>query len=399
MNLTSGYPYSLVRYGLPFNYPALNNDLSTDVVIVGGGISGALMAHYLMKDGVNTMVLDERTIGLGSTCASTSLLQYEIDTPLSELQKKIGKQEAITAYKLCAEAIDKLTGIAGEIGLEDFEKKESLYYAHRKKDDAFLKKEFEIRKESGFDVQLLDQTEIMKTFNFNTSSGILSAKAAQTNAYSFTHTLLQYNIKKGLNVYDRTRAEKIIYSKANVVIKTNTGHTIKARKLIFANGYEAIHYIDKKIVNLDSTYVVCSEQMNRKTIINTDALLWSTGHPYLYMRTTLDNRILIGGKDEPFYNPEKRDKLIEKKSAELCREFLKLFPTAVFKPEFNWAGTFGTTKDGLPFIGQYKKMYNSYFALGYGGNGITFSLIAAEILSNELKGYKSNLKIFSFDRV
>ena len=75
MNLSSGYPFWLVRHGLPFDYPKLDRDIDTDVVVMGGGISGALMSYHLTNAGVNHIVVDGRTIGLGSTCASTSLLQ------------------------------------------------------------------------------------------------------------------------------------------------------------------------------------------------------------------------------------------------------------------------------------------------------------------------------------
>ncbi len=73
--------------------------------------------------------------------------------------------------------------------------------------------------------------------------------------------------------------------------------------------------------------------------------------------------------------------------------------TISFIPEFSWTGTFGATKDGLPYIGSYKKLKNSYFALGFGGNGITFSLVAAEIILGELLGKKNpNASLFSFTR-
>src|SRR5689334_5106026 len=112
MDLTSGYPYSLIRYGLPYNYAPLRKDLRTDVLIIGGGISGALAAHHLIRKGINCTVIDKRTIGLGSTCASTSLLQYELDVPLHKLSGMIGIKEAVAAYKICYEAIDKLEQVA-----------------------------------------------------------------------------------------------------------------------------------------------------------------------------------------------------------------------------------------------------------------------------------------------
>lgn len=130
-----------------------------------------------------------------------------------------------------------------------------------------------------------------------------------------------------------------------------------------------------------------------------DVLLWNTDDPYLYIRTTPDGRIIIGGRDENFSNAYSRDKLINQKAKDLKKDFNNLFPSIEFKPEFNWTGTFGSTKDGLPFIGTYKTLPNSYFSLGFGGNGITFSLIAAEIITDQMRGKtNSDAAIFSFER-
>ena len=128
-------------------------------------------------------------------------------------------------------------------------------------------------------------------------------------------------------------------------------------------------------------------------------MLWNTADPYLYIRTTPDNRILIGGRDEKIWDPKKRDSLLPAKTAALVRDFKKLYPQIRLKPEFSWCGTFGSTKDGLPYIGEYPGLPNSYFSLGFGGNGITFSLIAAEILKDLITGKKNSAeKIFSFQR-
>ena len=117
------------------------------------------------------------------------------------------------------------------------------------------------------------------------------------------------------------------------------------------------------------------------------------------MRLTDDNRIIMGGRDETFYNPQKRDKLIRKKTALLKRDFQKLFPDINLIPEFSWTGTFGSTKDALPYIGAYPKTPHTYYALGFGGNGITFSVIAAEIICDMIAEKKNaNLSLFSFSR-
>jgi glycine/D-amino acid oxidase-like deaminating enzyme len=401
MNLSSGYPYWLIKDGLPFQYPRLESDLDTNVLIMGGGITGALMGYHLAKAGIECTIVDGRTIGMGSTCASTSLLQYEIDVPLVELKDKIGIDDAVRAYKLCEESIAMLGNIAVAINFTDFNYKKSLYYAASKKDVAMLKSEFDIRQQHGFDVRWLDAAAIQQEFGFDAPGAILSGVAAQTNAYAFAHALHQYSKSNGVKIFDRTAIKNIKHKESGVQVTTEDGFIIKANKLIYANGYEAVNYIDKKIVKLHSTYATASEHSNRdKQFWNDNVLIWNTDDPYLYMRTSYDGRIIIGGRDEKFYDPEKRDELLPGKVKKLAKDFNKLFPSIPFKPEFSWAGTFGITKDGLPFIGNYKKLPNSLFALGFGGNGITFSLIAAEILTDIISGKENkDARIFSFERL
>jgi len=198
----------------------------------------------------------------------------------------------------------------------------------------------------------------------------------------------------------RLLPERFLYNWYGVKLTTRDGFTLKAKKLVYATGYEAVEFIDKKIVDLHSTFACTSEQANEKEKFwKNDVLIWNTADPYLYMRNTKDRRILIGGRDEKYYGPAKRDQLLPRKIKQLVKDFNKVFPHIGFKSEFSWAGTFGATKDGLPFIGNYKKLPNSLFALGFGGNGITFSLIAAEILTDIITGCKNNDEgIFSFDR-
>ena len=401
MKLSSGYPLSLIKNGLLFSYPKLERDIKTDVLVLGGGISGALVAHYLIREGIDCTLIDARTIGLGSTCASTSLLQYEIDTPLHQLIEMVGEKNAVRSYKLGTSAITKLAKLAAIAGVKDFERKKSFYYAAYKKDLPFLKKEFEIRKKYGFNVAWLEEDQVFKQFGFSSPGGILSDVAATTDAYVLTHRLLQYNVSKGLKVYDRTQVVSIKHDWRNVHLKTQEKFIITAKKLVYATGYEVVDFISKPIVKLTSTYAIASEAFNFPVKLGkNDTVIWNTAQPYLYLRLTNDNRIIIGGRDEEFFSHFKRDKLIPAKTKQLQNDFKKIFPSIPFKTEFSWAGIFGSTKDGLPYIGAYKRLPNSFFALGFGGNGITFSQVAGEILASLIKGKKNkDAEIFSFERI
>lgn len=196
MDLKSGYPYWLIKDGLPYSYPKPENSFKTEVAIIGGGISGALVAYYLINAGISCAILDGRSIGLGSTSASTSLLLYEIDVPLIELQHKVGYRKAVRSYQLSGESIQKLSDICKKTGFPDFQFKNSLYYAANKKDVAFIKEEYKIRAGNNFKVNYLDRSEIKAQYGFEAPGAILSDLAGQTNAYGLTHALLQHSIKK-----------------------------------------------------------------------------------------------------------------------------------------------------------------------------------------------------------
>lgn len=97
MDLKSGYPFWSIRNGLTRAYPRLEQDTRSEVVIVGGGVTAALIAHELLRNGHEVVVIEQREIGWGSTSASTALLQYEIDTPMIDLAKQYGMRSAALA--------------------------------------------------------------------------------------------------------------------------------------------------------------------------------------------------------------------------------------------------------------------------------------------------------------
>ena len=115
MDTKSGYPWWTVSNGLIDDFNALRTDTQCEVAVIGAGITGSLLAHALSEAGMDVLVLDRREAGWGSTAASTALLQYEIDTPLTELIEKYG-DTAARAYQACDEAIDRIAGIANDLG-------------------------------------------------------------------------------------------------------------------------------------------------------------------------------------------------------------------------------------------------------------------------------------------
>lgn len=390
-----------MRNGLIQAYPSLDENLKVDVAIIGAGVTGALVGYHLMQAGQSVALLERRHAGMGSTSSSTALLQYEIDTPLTKLAELVGEESAARSYQLCLEAIHELHDLSRTLKTDvGFELKKSLYYATYQKDVPDLRREYAIRKKHGFDLDFLEAGDVEKLMPFAAPAALLSPVSAQVDAYRLAHALLAKITQDGGRIFNQTEVKTIHHHARGVELVTQHDCRVQARRLVIAAGYESQGYLSQRVERLHSSYAIISEPLGtEREFWAGNCLIWETARPYLYLRTTPGGRILVGGKDEPFYSPGKRDALLNRKSRELAEAFQRLFPDIPFRTDFKWTGTFAETEDGLPYIGMHPAHPHTYFALGYGGNGITFSLIAAKFIRDHLTGRKNpDADLFAFDR-
>lgn len=401
MDLYAGFPYWLIKNPL-YNYiQELREPLTTEVAIIGSGITGALVAHELCSHGIRCALFDKRAIGTGSSAASTAQLQYEIDEPLHRLLEKVSEKTAVTAYRASLQSISDIEAVFRKTKIDaEFERRPSLYLASDKKGCKEIRKEYAVRRKYGLPVSMVEREELQVSYGFDRLNALRNEESAQMDAYRSAVQLLQYHQKKNeLQVFPYTLIERYTSGNAGYELYTAGGQVIRCKYLVIAAGYEAGKFLPKKVMNLLGTYALVTEPLRPEQLWHDQCLIWETARPYLYMRTTRDNRIMIGGEDIAFKNEKLRDALLQRKTGKLLEKFQALFPNIPVKCDMAWCGTFSSTKDGLPYIGEYPGYKNMFFALGYGGNGITFSMIAAQVIRNRLKGVKDERsEIFGFQR-
>ncbi|MDR5590516.1 FAD-dependent oxidoreductase [Christiangramia sp. SM2212] len=400
MDIRSNEPYWLIKNSLGTSYPSLQENINSQVVIIGGGITGALIAYKLINEGFKVVMVERRDVFNGSSAASTAMLQYEIDEPLHLLIEKVGHTNAVSSYRNCEQAIFDLEKIVKEVKSDcEFERKNSIYFTSNKSDLDFIRKEYEVRKEYGFEVQLLQKEALQKLGIKKGLLGIKSKSGAVMDPYELSKDLLKYCTDKSMNIYDRTEIDKINYLDKGIELLTKTGCIIYCDHVIHCTGYESTESLNEEVVKLKSTYAMASESLKKLPNAFKKNIFWNTDEPYLYFRATVDNRIIMGGGDENFKNAKKRDALLPKKEKSLLKAFNKTFPEIEYIPDYSWAGTFGETKDGLPYIGKPDEDKNESYVLGFGGNGITFSVMAMDcilpILHKEPHDY---LEYYKFGR-
>ncbi|HEX5754996.1 MAG TPA: FAD-dependent oxidoreductase [Arenimonas sp.] len=402
MDLKSGYPYWAIKNGLMYSFPRLEADLSCDVAVVGAGITGALIADELARHGHDVVVLEQRDVGWGSTSASTALLQYEIDTHAVDLAKRYGQASALLAYRSCLSAVEDIGEVAGAIGDVDFARCQSLYYASNRADHQRLTDEFAWRELHGLPVRWLGRAALKDEFGLTAPAAILSSVAARVDPYRLASRLLRRMQRQGTRVFDRTQVKSITATTRSVQLITASGALVRAGHAVIAGGYEAQSWLSQRVAQNRSSYAYISDPIAACELgWLSSTLLWESARPYLYVRSTGDGRLLVGGEDDDHDLPLRRARKVDRKAATLQRKLARLVPELSARPAFAWAGTFAETRDGLPLFGRHPQYgLRVLFALAYGGNGITYSMLGAGLLRAQIERRPHALaRLFSFSRI
>ncbi|WP_064092774.1 NAD(P)/FAD-dependent oxidoreductase [Rossellomorea aquimaris] len=397
MDLLSGKTYWDTTVKEPPAYSALNQDLECDVLIVGGGSAGAQCAYYLADKGLNVALVDKRKVGFGSTVVNTALVQYLGDKLFYENVNTFGEGLAVRHYQLCEQAINEMETAASEVPIPcEFVRRDSFYYASYPEDIEKIDKDYYYLHKHGFNAEILSQQDIESKFPFSKRYGLLVKGDAEINPYKFTLGLLQLVESKGVNIYENTEIVGKEFHHDGAILHTKDKHSIKAKHVIFSGGYENQDIkVDKNAV-ISSTYNIVTTPVKDFSGWENRELIWESARPYIYLRTTSDNRIIVGGLDEDTNNAEKRDSKLLHKKEQLLKELFKLFPSIQAEVEFYIGASYGGTHDGLPFIGLYEDMPNAYFLCGYGDNGLVYNMVLAKILGELLVENKmTNLDLYS----
>jgi glycine/D-amino acid oxidase-like deaminating enzyme len=358
-----------------------------DIAVVGGGVSGALIALTLSRAGFDVVVVDRREPGSGSTAASTAMIQFELDTPLRELSEKIGAAKAGRTYHRSLKAVADLKAftIANKISC-DWRSRNALYLSGDVLGSRGLKQEAIARQRADLPSHFIDAGTLKADYAIDRTGAIVSEGAAELNPAKLTLGALRVAHQRGCRIYAPQEVVSVTSDKAGVRLATKSGGSIACQKVVFATGYETIKSLPASQFDITSSWAIATQRLEAKMFWPTRCLIWEASDPYFYVRSTADGRIVAGGEDSDLRDAARRDAAIKNKAKSILSALNTLLPGRDLRAEYAWAGAFAVSPTGMPIFQEVDGMRNCMAILGCGGNGITFSMIAAQVVSHWAKG-------------
>jgi glycine/D-amino acid oxidase-like deaminating enzyme len=347
-------------------------------------MTGALVAHAFASAGIATILIEASEFGRGSTAASSALLLQEPDLELTALTNRYGKRAAHRIWQMSRESVQALVRLLGRLRIAcELTRRDAIYYATDAQAVARLRAEYELRVRSGFDATWLSPGALRHSTGIVGRGAIRTHGSAQFDPYRACLGVLRAAAVSGAELFERSKVRRIVAGRNRVRLWTGQG-MVECERVVVATGYATAQFRPLAgRFRMYRTYVVATRRISneqRRELGLSDVMSWDTERPYHYARWTSDHRLLLGGGDRPVRRGSRRQPLAT--AAEALRAYFDTRWPALsdIETDYAWEGLFAMTPDSLPYIGPHRRYPHQWFALGYGGNGMTFGFLAARLL-------------------
>lgn len=341
-------------------FEKLRADKKTDVLIIGGGITGILCAYMLSQYGINYILVEAESICSGITKNTTAKITSQHGLVYDKLIRRFGTEKAEMYLRANEDALKRYRRLCSEI-LCDFEEKDSYVYSLNNRNK--IEKEISALNKIGFKAEFTNQTLLP----FKIEGAIRFKNQAQFNPLKFISS-----VSRNLNIFENTKILEI-----NGNIAKTCDCSIKADKIIIATHFPFINSHGSYFLKMYQQRSYVSALQNAA---NVDGMYIDEDNSGLSFRN-YENLLLIGGCSNRTGKKTGAWRQLEEKAKQF-------YPDSHVK--YRWATQDCMTLDDVPYIGKYSKRTNElYIATGFNKWGMTSSMTAAAILSDMVSGRKN----------
>ena len=352
------------------HFSKLEDDIKTDVLIIGGGIAGILTAYFLHRAGVDYVLVEKEELCGETTGNTTAKLTLQHGLIYSRLLKQYGEEKTRLYYEANKNALEQYAKLCAEIEC-DYEIKNN--YVYSKNNRRSLEEECRAIEKIGKEVVLVEKISLP----IETTGAVCCKNQAQFHPLKFLSA-----IAKGLNIYEHTFVREMIGNKA----VTDNG-IIDAKNVIVTTHFPFINKHGSYYLKL---YQHRSYVLALSGVETVDGMYVDEDKKGFSFRTYKD-LLLIGGGGH-------RTGKLNQEMFDLIKFVTNHYANA--KECYSWAAQDCISLDGIPYIGKYSaRTKNLYTASGFNKWGMTGAMTAAMLLADIITGKENNyLSVFSPSR-
>jgi len=387
-------------------YSRQKGEIQTQVVIVGGGLTGCACAASFAAAGVKVVLLEADRIGAGETARSAGLLRQDLDASFQESAALHGVRTARHVWQGFRRAALDFGAALRRMGVRSELAPQDLLTFTRDGTDAArrLQRDYQARREAGVEGSWLNPRAVAAETGIAGTGGGIRVKGDAMDPYRACVGLAAAAIEKGAIVHDKTSVRRVRAGRKAVVVKTDSG-VVTADAVLMATGspIDDVRGLRRHFQPRQTCVVVTGTlpAAVRREVGKRTAALRDTNDPPHLLRWLEDDRVLFSGADQAPVPPRQRDRLLVARANELMYELTTMYPAiSGVQPEWAWETIHYDSPDGLPVVGPHRNFPRHLFALGHGRHGAGVAWLAARVLLRAYLGEPAKGdELFGFARV
>lgn len=360
------------------NYPSLTEDITCDVAVVGGGMTGLLTAWFLRAEGLNAVVVEKRRLVEWTTGHTTAKLTSQHYLLYQYLTGKQGADVAKAYAKANEDGIDKIDELANKLGIDcDFARRDAYVYTN---DDAIVD-EIQAEVKAAQNIGLSASFETATDLPFDVKAAVKFSNQAQFHPRKFLLGIAEDLSKNKVPIYEKTEATNIEPGPTNTVI--SKGGNIKAKHVVVASQYPfwRADMFDEEVMWTKLSYVLGvvlkkgSPYPQGMYITRDEPTRTIRSHPYKN-----GELLIFGGESHKKEGEYDADEHYKNLLDDVQRKF------DVEEVVYRWYAGDAMPYDRMPYIGEYPDAPTIYTATGYRAWGLAWATAAAQIITNKILG-------------
>ena len=387
------------------SYPKLRGESQTDVVIIGGGLTGCTCALSFAAAGVKCVVLEADRIGGGATAGSSGLVREDYDASFAENASAHGLRAARMLWQGMRRASLDLQAAIRRFDIRcDLVPQDLLRIAPRQSEASkLLEREYRARREAGLEHSWVTAAALKRETSIDSAVAIRSRGAA-LDPYRACLGFASAATARGASVFEHSAVRRIRVKRKLVEIAAAAG-SIQADAVVVATGAPLTDLRAlRRHLRPEQGYGVVTEPLPaavRRELGKRAAALRDSAAPPHFLRWLKEDRVLFAGADQPPVPSRALDKVLVQRTGQLMYELSVLYPAiSGARPEWAWDFTHDGTVDGLPYIGLHRNFPRHLFAMGHSRHGVATSWLAARLLLRLYRGEPSKGDdLFGFARI